>query len=560
MAAEKGLSNQGSAPFTRGLWLLSFGDLGVCLAVQGDAGGVVGDAAEPAVGVEGFVELLGCGDAGGGGLDGLVPEAGFVVLELGGEGFHDGGRRGLGGGLFELIGEEAELVADGGGFLGEAGHGPGSLEAFAVVGAVEHAVEVIEDVDAGEDPTGVDVGMVGLVLANLDGEIPGGIDGGAEAVEGGLGEAGGVGPGAEGAGRLGHEDGGEFSAAALQGGDGGVGIVEQVAGKDGGEGLFFFGDESLNEAAEGSGEGQDDGEAEYIESGVEHGRDGLGGAGGGACEPAVGGGEVAGEEQEGGDGGDDVVEEVGEAGAARGGASADGGEQSGGGGADVGPDDDGSGLDEIDEAGVQAGEGGGHGDAGALGDHGDDGPDEDEGELSADRVATPPGEIELVPVAAETVLKVGDAEEDEAESGEGFSKASQTFAGLEQIGEGSDEKKGQGGGGELEFESDEGHQPSGCGGANIGTEDEAQRLLEGHEPGGDEPDHGDRGGTGTLDDGGDGGAGDRTRKGTARGGGQPVAEAIPRELSEAGGHGGHAVEKEAEAAESLKERSHKRGG
>ncbi len=51
----------------------------------------------------------------------------------------------------------------------------------------------------------------------------------------------------------------------------------------------------------------------------------------------------------------------------------------------------------------------------------------------------------------------------------------------------------------MQLEAENGDDPAGRRRSEIGTEDDAQRLREGHKPGTNEADHGDGGGARRLD-------------------------------------------------------------
>ena len=152
-------------------------------------------------------------------------------------------------------------------------------------------------------------------------------------------------------------------------------------------------------------------------------------------------------------------------------------------------------------------------------------------------------------------LDVGDGVLEEHQAEEEEAEAHEEFAGVAEFGFAREEQRegeahdGQGDGGDAEFKAEEGNEPEGGGGADVGAHDHADGLDEGEQAGVDETHHHHGGGRGGLDEARDQETAADAGETVARHGAHDAAELFPREFLQGLGHGFHAEEEHAEAAE-----------
>ncbi len=198
---------------------------------------------------------------------------------------------------------------------------------------------------------------------------------------------------------------------------------------------------------------------------------------------------------------------------------------------------------EPDGAGVQCRQGGRHGRARGLHHHRHHDAEADQGELPHEGVAGQHRGVEPVTEDRHGGLQVVDADEDQAEAGEG-EPGRPGPAATEQVGQrpGADHRQGEGGNRDLEAEQRD--QPAGAGGAQVGAEDHPHGLLEAEDAGADETDGRHGGRRRRLDQGGDGGAGEQGRHPAAGEAGQGPPERVAGDRLEPVGHQDHAEQEQ----------------
>ena len=261
----------------------------------------------------------------------------------------------------------------------------------------------------------------------------------------------------------------------------------------------------------------------------------------------------------------DVEEGVGEGGATSVGGGLEGGEPGGDGGADVHAQDQAGGGVEVDGAIGHEDDGDTGGGGGTLDDGRGDGTDEDALEHADDgegAVSAGGGE-EGHGVAH--ALGFGDgregaahelkAKEDEAQTQEDEADELPAFAGGEEVEDGGNADDGHDGG-DTDLRED-GHQPRGDSGTDVGTDDHVDGLQERHDAAGHHAHHHDRGDGGALNNGGDDGARGDTGEAVGGGGGHDLAHTGPGHTLETLGNLLHAQQKDAQAAD---EAGHNGGG
>ena len=264
---------------------------------------------------------------------------------------------------------------------------------------------------------------------------------------------------------------------------------------------------------------------------------------------------------------DHVEKEMGAGGAFGVGRGADGGEPRGHGGADVFAEDDGGRLVEADPPLDGQGHGDGHGRGRRLHHEGEDDPEHEEKEDGEIAVAARAGDevLHLAGLllqggvgAAEHAFHIGhgaleqiEPEKEEAESDEDLAEVFAPVLSDEKEGQ-TDPDDGNGDVGEREF-ADEGDDPRGHGGAEIGPHDDPDRFEEGEKARVDKADDHHGGGRGGLHHAGDEQSRENRGEAVVRHRRHHLAHAVSRDALDALAHDFHAVEEDAEGTEDLKD-------
>ena len=227
---------------------------------------------------------------------------------------------------------------------------------------------------------------------------------------------------------------------------------------------------------------------------------------------------------------------------------AEGGENRRDGGADVGADDAGGRLRQRQHAGLGEGQHDGEGGAGRLHQHRQHCTGQDECQRRQHAVAAEPGQIETLAAVRERLLHEADADEQHAESGQYLTDRWAPALTTAELQCHADADQRQRGRLDLDLQSNQGHQPAGHRGADVGAEQDPQGLAEGQQPGIDETDRGDRDRRRRLHQGGHQDSGGEASQPGLGGGGQQSAQGRAGRQLEAVGHQCHAQQEQADTA------------
>ena len=246
--------------------------------------------------------------------------------------------------------------------------------------------------------------------------------------------------------------------------------------------------------------------------------------------------------------GEQIVDHMGIAGPAGRDGTAERGKDRGGRRSHIHSDHKRCSLRKRDRTGRECGQGGGDTRARGLGNNRYGGADQDKLEAAEPGVAGEDIRTDAAFEKGQAVLKGIDTDEQQTETRKRRA-GDLPCAGAENLQEHADEHERKHEKSEFQLEAENDDHPSGNRGADVRAENHTDCLGEGHEPGADEPDRGDCGRAGGLQQSGHDRPGDGAASWCRRRRSQDAPEPVSGQGPKAVGHELHTEQKQAEAAQ-----------